>query len=158
MTDLRALSSQIAKRSGHAATAVALILTASAAFAEGNKSEGRSLVEQALTVQARVYDEPQEDTVLTAKEREQLREIANGMREEYRHNRDFMRAAAVDLISSAGMVSRRRADADASLRMVLAFNQEVLPSEEEKKSVFRDMGLPLVIGNGRKNTMKFDFI
>lgn len=141
MSKLRTLADAISGRPGQAAIAVALILNASAAFAEGDRAEGRRLVGLALTEQAQIQDAPQDDTVLTAEERTMLRTLASELLSECKKRQappdfastdqlsdcrprraqlDPVSAAAIDLISTAGMVSRRRADAEASLRMVLA--------------------------------------
>lgn len=141
MSKLRTLADAISGRPGQAAIAVALILNASAAFAEGDRAEGRRLVSLALTEQAQIQDAPQDDTVLTAEERTMLRTLASELLNERKTRQapqesassdslgewkprqvklDPVSAAAIDLISTAGMVSRRRADAEASLRMVLA--------------------------------------
>lgn len=160
MTNLRTLAATISSRPGQAAIAIALILNASAAFAEGDRTAGRRFAKQALSAQALVYDEPQDDTVLTPEERDQLRSIATEIRQAIRDRgvkQDFVGAAAVDLISTAGMVSRRRADADASLRMVLTFTDKKRTSADEDSS-FRDLGFPLRLDGGTLSTIKFDRI
>lgn len=135
MSTIRSLAATISSRPGQTAIAVALILNASAAFAEGDRAEGRRLTNDALTVQARLHDAPQDDTVLSADERDFLRGIARKIRTERPRMSgkatpaDFNVSVALDLISAAGMVSRRRADADVTLRMALTFTEDVVADD-----------------------------
>jgi hypothetical protein len=152
MSTLRALASTVSGRPGQAAVAIALILNASAAFAEGKRAEGRRLTNRALTVQARLHDAPQDDTVLTADERTELRRIASEIRAARPRSvgkptpASFDNAVAIDLIGAAGMVSRRRADADVTLRMALTFTERKV-AEDALETTVRDLtghGFPLI--------------
>lgn len=155
MSKIQALVTAISSRKGRAATAIVLILNASTAYAQGDVKLGRQLTKRALTVQARICDEPQDDTVLTVEEREQLRKIADEIRQARTGKGDMANAAAVDLISVAGMVSKRRADADAMMRSIITLTKKQ-PTSEDIDSAFRDLGFPIRLDGSSTSNIKFE--